>query len=57
MKKIKINFCGFWGSFKKDDNLFTRMLSKYFDVEVTSTHIDDCDYIGVWICYKEKEEN
>lgn len=32
-------------------------LSKYFDVEVTSTHIDDCDYIGVWICYKEKEEN
>ena len=28
-------------------------LSKYFDVEVTSTHIDDCDCIGVWICYKE----
>lgn len=28
-------------------------LSKYFDVEVTSTHIDDCDCVGVWICYKE----
>ena len=26
-------------------------LSEYFDVTVTSVHIDDCDYIGVWICY------
>lgn len=32
-------------------------LSKYFDVEVTFTHIDDCDNIGVWICYKEKFKN
>ena len=27
-------------------------LSKYYDVEITSVHIDDCDYAGVWICYK-----
>ena len=30
------------------------MLSEHFDVEVTSLHMDDCDYVGVWICYKEK---
>lgn len=35
MKTVKINFCGFWGSFKKDDNLFTRMLSRYFNVEIS----------------------
>lgn len=28
-------------------------LSKYFNVEVTSFHSDNCEYIGVWICYKE----
>ena len=28
-------------------------LSKYFDVEVTSLHSDNCEYVGVWICYKE----
>lgn len=28
-------------------------LSKYFDVTVTSVHADDCDYLGIWICYKE----
>lgn len=28
-------------------------LSKYFGVEVTSVHIDDCDEPGVWICYKD----
>lgn len=29
-------------------------LSKYFDVEVTSVHADDCDcgYLGIWICYR-----
>lgn len=30
-------------------------LSKYFDVEVTSFHSDSCEYVSVWICYKEKE--
>jgi hypothetical protein len=29
-------------------------LANYFDVfEVTSFHADDCDYIGVWVVYKE----
>lgn len=29
-------------------------LAEYFDVkEVTSFHIDDCDYVGVWIAYKD----
>lgn len=28
-------------------------LAEYYDVtEVTSIHIDDCEYTGVWICYK-----
>lgn len=31
----------------------TETLSKYFDVEVTSFHSDSCEYVGVWICYKE----
>ena len=29
-------------------------LSEYFDVNITSIHIDDCDYVGVWIVYKEE---
>lgn len=32
---IKINFCGFWSSFKKDNNLFYIMLSKYYDVQIS----------------------
>lgn len=35
MKTVKINFCGFWGSFKKDDNLFTRILQKRYKVEIS----------------------
>lgn len=31
----------------------TDTLSKYFDVQVTSIHTDDCEVLGVWICYKE----
>lgn len=31
----------------------TETLSKYFDVTITSVHADDCEYLGVWICYKE----
>ena len=27
-------------------------LSKYYDVDITSIHIDDCGYLGVWICYR-----
>lgn len=35
MKTVKIDFVGFWGSFKKDDNLFTRILSKRYKVEIS----------------------
>ena len=35
------------------DELHTA-LATYFDIkEVTSIHIDDCDFIGVWIVYKD----
>lgn len=26
--------------------------SRHFDVEVTSYHADDCDTVGIWICYR-----
>lgn len=35
MRKIKINFCGFWNSFKKENNLFTQMLSEHFNIEIS----------------------
>lgn len=38
---IRINFCGFWESLKKNDNLFYHILSKYFEVEIS----DNPDYI------------
>ena len=41
MKTIKINFCGFWGSFKKVDNLFFHILSKHLDVEIS----DNPDFV------------
>ncbi len=41
-----IYFCGI-----SNEDVYTE-LSKYFDVNVTSIHIDDFDTIGVWICYK-----
>ena len=35
------------------DNI-NEIMSSYYDVkEITSIHIDDYDYTGVWICYKE----
>ena len=38
-----------------DDGEVYEALSKYFDVEVTSAHCDDCDYMGVWVVYHDKE--
>lgn len=35
MNKVKINFCGFWGSFKKNDNMFVRILKRHFNVEIS----------------------
>ena len=43
MKTIKIDFCGFWSSFNKKENAFTKILSKYFIVEV-------CDKPDFVIC-------
>ena len=39
-----------------DDGDVYKALSEYFGVEVTSVHCDDCDYMGVWVVYKELEE-
>ena len=36
-----------------DTDELHRTLADYFEVgEVTSIHIDDCDVIGVWICFR-----
>lgn len=49
---------GFEGIFysKNDDDIddeeVYKALSGYFDVNVTSVHCDDCDYMGVWVVYK-----
>ena len=41
MKTIRINFCGFWNSFNKENNLFTKILSKHFNIEIS----DNPDFI------------
>ena len=41
MDTVRIDFCGFWGSFNKRENLFVRLLSKHFDVEIS----DDPDFV------------
>lgn len=41
MDTIRINFCGFWGSFQKENNLFYHILSKRFHVEIS----DDPDFV------------
>lgn len=35
-----------------DHDYVLESLSNYFGVTVTSYHADDCDCVGVWICYK-----
>lgn len=40
-KKIKINYIDFWPGFKKEDNFFSRILDKYYDVEIS----DNPDYV------------
>ena len=39
-----------------DELLYTEEIlggmSKYYGVKVTSIHIDDSEYFGVWICYR-----
>ena len=41
METIKIDYCGFWSSFNKEKNLFTIMLSKHFNVEIS----DNPDFV------------
>lgn len=36
MKTIKIDFCNFWDGFDKQNNLFTNILSKHFQVKISS---------------------
>ena len=40
-KKIKINFCDFWEGLDKRNNYFTRLLSEFYDVEIS----DEPDYM------------
>lgn len=40
MKKVKVWFTGFWKSFDKNENMFTQILSKKYEVEVTSNDPD-----------------
>lgn len=41
MKRIKINFIGFWSSFNKTDNTIYNMLKKRYEIEIA----DNPDYI------------
>ena len=41
MQTIKINYCGFWNSFKEKDNFFYHILSRRFNVEIS----DDPDFV------------
>jgi len=36
-KKIKINFLDFWKDLDKENNIFTNILKKHFDVEISDT--------------------
>lgn len=36
MKKIKIDFADFWPGFEKENNFFYNLLSKHYDLEITS---------------------
>lgn len=39
-----------------EDEVLFKALAEHFGVKtVTSVHVDDCEYIGVWICYKDTE--
>ena len=54
---VHISLDGMWYEGETDldigDDDVCQELSKYYDVNVTSIHIDDCDYVGVWVVYKE----
>ena len=52
MKKIKIDFIDFWSDLDKTDNLFFNTLSRYYDVELSSTP----DYVFC-SCFSETHFN
>jgi hypothetical protein len=59
-KEIAVHFemDGLWYETKTEDEVededIKKGLSEYFDVQVTSIHIDDCEESGVWICFIEE---
>ena len=47
---------GIWLEGVEDEDVDASLneeLSKFFDMNITSVHIDDCDNTNVWIDYKE----
>jgi len=51
MKKIKIDYIGFWSDFDKENNFFSKIFKKYFEVEIAQDGKPDfllvapnCDY-------------
>ena len=54
--KVHFSMDGLWYDSEEDidDETVKQDLRDYFGVqEVTSIHIDDCDYVGIWVCYKD----
>ncbi len=60
-KKIRVHYDmdGLWYSsdiddeWEKYDDEVAEDIGKHLGIDVTSIHIDDCEYPGVWIVYKE----
>ena len=52
---VHVSLDGLWYEAENidvDDESLLLDLANYFDVkQVTSVHCDDCDYVGIWICY------
>ena len=43
----------FEAGFEDEEEYIKHSLSEYFDIEITSIHMDDCDYSGIWIAFKD----
>lgn len=46
-----------WNDISYDGEGINAMLSDYFGVNVTSVHMDTCDFPGVWVCYSNSNPN
>lgn len=51
-KKIKIKYVDFWAGFKAEDFILTKLLQKYFEVEIS----DEADYV-IFSCFGESHWN